>query len=30
VIIHSIHLEKTDEQHTKHVQPSEHKFDKTL
>jgi hypothetical protein len=29
-IIHSIHLESTNEQHIKHVQSSEHKYDKTL
>ena len=29
-IMHSIHLESTNEQHTKYVQSSEHKFDKTL
>ena len=29
-IIHSIHLESTNEQHTKHVQSSEDKFDKIL
>jgi hypothetical protein len=29
-IIHSIHLEKTDEQYTKHVQSSEHKSGMTL
>jgi hypothetical protein len=29
-IIHSIHFKSKNEQHTKHVQSSEHKFDKTL
>jgi hypothetical protein len=29
-IIHSRHLESTNEQHTTHLQSSEHKFDKTL